>query len=151
MASGASYFVYRAVINIPVREVEVKSYYVAVAAKALPVGTMVAPERRQAGGVAGEQPGRRRLPKVEEVVNRGLIAPVVENEPLTSTKLALARIRRGSAPDDRDRHARDFGEGQRGHRRRRLRGAWHARRRGRHNRQSKTTAFRASSSATRRC
>ena len=57
VASGASYFVYRAVINIPVREVEVKSYYVAVASKALPVGTMVAPERRQAGGR-----GRRAAP-----------------------------------------------------------------------------------------
>ena len=43
VASGASYFVYRAVMSIPVREVEVKSYHVAVAAKALPVGTMVSP------------------------------------------------------------------------------------------------------------
>ena len=41
VASGASYFVYRAVISIPVREIEVKSYQVAVASKALPVGTMV--------------------------------------------------------------------------------------------------------------
>ena len=41
VASGASYFVYRAVNNIPVREVEVRSYYVAVASKGLPVGTMV--------------------------------------------------------------------------------------------------------------
>ena len=56
VASGASYFVYRAVTNIPVREVEVKSYYVAVAAKPLPVGTMVAPERRQVGGVARGSP-----------------------------------------------------------------------------------------------
>ena len=43
VAAGATLFVYSAVANIPVREVEVKNYYVAVAAKALPVGTMVTP------------------------------------------------------------------------------------------------------------
>ena len=41
VAGGASFFVYRAVLAIPVREVEVKSYYVAVANKPLPVGTML--------------------------------------------------------------------------------------------------------------
>ena len=46
----ASFFVYSAVQSIPVREVEVKSYYVAVAAKALPVGTMICRQRREAGG-----------------------------------------------------------------------------------------------------
>ncbi len=36
--------------------------------------------------------------KVEEVVNRGLIAPVVENEPLTSSKLAVAEAGAGLPP-----------------------------------------------------
>ena len=36
--------------------------------------------------------------KVEEVVNRGLIAPVVENEPLTATKLAPIEAGAGLAP-----------------------------------------------------
>ena len=43
VAGGASVFMYRTVQAIPVREVEVKNYQVAVAAKALPVGAMVAP------------------------------------------------------------------------------------------------------------
>ena len=57
VAGVASFFVYSAVQSIPVREVEVRSYYVAVAAKALPVGTMLAASRRQAGG-RGRPPAR---------------------------------------------------------------------------------------------
>ena len=41
LASGASYAVYRTVISIPVREVEVASAQVAVAAEDLPVGTRI--------------------------------------------------------------------------------------------------------------
>ena len=43
VAGVASFFVYRAVQSIPVREVEVKSYYVAVAAKSMPIGTLLTP------------------------------------------------------------------------------------------------------------
>lgn len=98
VATAASFFVYRAVLSIPVREVEVKSYYVAVAAKPLPVGTMVRDSdvklvpwpasSKVAGGYS----------TVDEVVNRGLIAPVVENEPLTATKLASAEAGAGLPP-----------------------------------------------------
>ena len=41
VAGAASFFVYRTVQQIPVREIEVRSYYVAVAAKSLPVGTLL--------------------------------------------------------------------------------------------------------------
>jgi pilus assembly protein CpaB len=88
VAGGASFMVYRAVQNIPIREVEVKSYYVAVAARPLPLGTMLTtgdvkliawPESAKvAGGFS----------KTEEVVNRGLIDGVAENEPITANKLA---------------------------------------------------------------
>ena len=37
VAGAASFMVYRAVLRIPVREVEVRSYYVAVASKSLPI------------------------------------------------------------------------------------------------------------------
>jgi len=98
VASGASYFVYRAVSNIPVREIEVKSYYVAIATKALPVGTMLGPSDVKLVAWPASSPVAGGYTKVEEVVNRGLIAPVVENEPLTATKLAPIEAGAGLAP-----------------------------------------------------
>ena len=98
VASAASYFVYRAVSSIPVREVEVKSYYVAVASKALPVGSMVKESDVKLVAWPASSPVAGGYTKVEEVVNRGLIAPVVENEPLTSTKLASIESGAGLPP-----------------------------------------------------
>ena len=98
VASGASFFVYRAVLSIPVREVEVKSYHVAVAAKALPVGTMVRESDVKLVPWPASSPVSGGYSKVEEVVNRGLIAPVVENEPLTATKLASLEAGAGLPP-----------------------------------------------------
>jgi pilus assembly protein CpaB len=98
VASAASFFVYRAVSSIPVREVEVKSYYVAVASKALPVGTMVSPSDVKLVAWPASSPVAGGYSKVEEVANRGLIAPVVENEPLTATKLASAEAGAGLPP-----------------------------------------------------
>lgn len=98
VASGASYFVYRAVTNIPVREVEVKSYYVAVAAKPLAVGTMIGPSDVKLVAWPSASPVAGGYSKVEEVMNRGLIASVVENEPLTSTKLAAIEAGAGLPP-----------------------------------------------------
>jgi len=98
VASGASYFVYRAVTNIPVREVEVRSYYVAVAAKSLPVGTMIAQSDVKLVPWPAASPVAGGYSKVEEVVNRGLISSVVENEPLTSTKLAVIEAGAGLPP-----------------------------------------------------
>lgn len=98
VATGASFFVYRAVRSIPVREVEVKSYYVAVAAKPLPVGTMVRPSDVKLVPWPASSPVTGGYSKVEEVVNRGLVAAVVENEPLTKAKLAVAEAGAGLPP-----------------------------------------------------
>lgn len=98
VASGASYFVYRAVSNIPVREIEVKSYYVAVASKPLPVGTMLTPSDVKLVAWPASSPVAGGFSKIEEVANRGLIAPVVLNEPFTVTKLAPLEAGAGLAP-----------------------------------------------------
>src|SRR5262245_36616456 len=98
VASGASWFVYRAVTNIPVREVEVKSYYVAVAAKPLPVGTMIRQSDVKLVAWPAASPVAGGYSKIEEVENRGLVASVVENEPLTSTKLASLEAGAGLPP-----------------------------------------------------
>lgn len=98
VAGVASFFVYRAVQQIPVREVEVKSYQVAVASKALPVGTMLTPSDVRLVAWPASSPVSGGYTTVEEVVNRGLTASVVENEPLTSSKVAEAAAGAGLPP-----------------------------------------------------
>jgi pilus assembly protein CpaB len=93
-----SYVVYRGIQRIPVREVEVASDPVVVAAKSLPVGALV--------GAADVRivawPRRNPLPgsfaKTDDVVGRGLLAPVLENEPITTSKLAAKEAGSGIAP-----------------------------------------------------
>lgn len=98
VATGATFFVYRAVQRIPVREVEVKSYYVAVAARALPMGTMVLASDVKLVAWPASSPVTGGYSKLEEVTNRGLISSVSENEPLTSTKLAAPEAGAGLSP-----------------------------------------------------
>lgn len=98
VAATATYFVYRAVERIPVREVEVRSYHVAVASKNLPVGTMLTASdvKLVPWPSASQVPGA--YSTVEAVVNRGLVAPVVENEPLTDAKVASSEVGAGLPP-----------------------------------------------------
>lgn len=98
VAGGASLFVYRAVQAIPVREVEVKSYQVAVAAKSLPVGTLLTASDVKLVAWPTSSPVAGGYSTTDEVVNRGLVAPVAENEPLTGTKLASAEAGAGLPP-----------------------------------------------------
>ncbi len=98
VAGVASLLVYRQVQSIPVREVEVRNYQVAVAAKVLPMGTLLTatdvklvawPQSSQVAGA---------YTRVEEVVNRGLLAPMLENEPFTASKVAVPGTGAGLAP-----------------------------------------------------
>jgi len=98
VAGAASLFVYRAVQQIPVREVEVKSYQVAVASRALPVGTMLTASDVRLVSWPASSPVAGGYSTVDELVNRGLVAPVVENEPLTSSKVASAEAGAGLPP-----------------------------------------------------
>ena len=98
VAAGATFFVYRAVERIPVREVEVKSYYVAVAAKALPVGTMITTSDVKLVPWPASSPVPGAYSRTEDVVNRGLIAPTAENEPLTDSRLAPREAGAGLSP-----------------------------------------------------
>ena len=64
-----------------------------------------------------------------EVIGRGLMMPVIQNEPFLPMKLASKEAGAGPAARDSARPARRVGARQRSHRRRRLRPARHARRR----------------------
>jgi pilus assembly protein CpaB len=98
MAGVATYAVYRAVQMMPAREVEVASQPVVVAAKALPVGALVA-----AGDVkVADWPSKSLVAggfaKVDDVIGRGLLTQVGENEPITQTKLASREAGAGMPP-----------------------------------------------------
>jgi pilus assembly protein CpaB len=98
VATAATFVVYRAMQRIPVREVEVRSYYVAVASRALPVGAMLTPGDIKLVAWPASSPVAGAFSKVEDVANRGLIVPVAENEPLTASKLASPEAGAGLPP-----------------------------------------------------
>jgi pilus assembly protein CpaB len=98
MASIASYGVYLAVSNMPVREVEVARAQAVVAARPLTLGTMLTKDdvKLVPWPAANQIPGG--FAEVERVVNRGLIVSVAENEPLTEVKLAAVGAGAGLPP-----------------------------------------------------
>ena len=98
MAGLASYAVYRAIQNIPVREVEVAQVFTVVAAKGLPVGVMITGEDVKLVPWPAANPIAGGFAKTDQVVGRGLVAAVTENEPITEAKLAPREAGAGLAP-----------------------------------------------------
>lgn len=98
MAALASLGVYGAVKSIPVREVEVAHAFVAVAAHTLPTGARITAQdiKLIAWPAESQVPGS--FATIEPLVNRGLIAGVFENEPLTDHKLAPIESGAGLPP-----------------------------------------------------
>lgn len=88
LATAATYAVYRTVSRMPVRQVEVASVYVAVAAQPLPTGTRITKDQVKLVGWPASSPVAGSLSNLDDVVGRGLIQPVLANEPLTESKLA---------------------------------------------------------------
>jgi pilus assembly protein CpaB len=97
-AAGATFFVYRAITRIPVRQVEVASVYVAVAAENLPLGTRLTKEQVKLVGWPSSSPVQGAFSSVDGLVGRGLVQPVHANEPLTETKLAPIEAGAGLPP-----------------------------------------------------
>src|SRR5262245_63560796 len=87
-AGVASFGAYQTIRRIPVREVEVPHSYVVAAKRPIAVGARVA----TSDVTLVAWPDRNMIPgsfsKIEDVVDRGIIAAVLENEPVTEAKLA---------------------------------------------------------------
>jgi pilus assembly protein CpaB len=98
MATVATLAVYAAVRRIPVREVEVASLQVVVAVKGLPNGTRLAAKDLKMVAWPASSPLPNGFDTIEKVVNRGLIAGLVENEPITESKLAPLEAGAGLPP-----------------------------------------------------
>jgi pilus assembly protein CpaB len=87
-AGVATYGVARVIKSRPVVEKEIAHTYVVAGARTLTVGAMVTPADVKLIAWPEKSPVPGAFAKVEDVVNRGVISQVLENEPITPTKLA---------------------------------------------------------------
>lgn len=97
-ASIASYAVYRSVQRIPGRVVEVRQVPVVAATAALSAGTKLTAEHLKVIQWPAGAPLPGAHAAIIEVVDRGLIAPVLPNEPITDSKLVAAGLGAGLSP-----------------------------------------------------
>lgn len=98
VAALASFGVYRAIQQMPVRQVEVRSLYQVVAAKELAMGTLITKDFVKLVAWPASSPVSKGFTTIESVLNRGLIDSVAANEPLTETKLAPVEAGAGLPP-----------------------------------------------------
>ena len=88
VAGIASLGVYTAVKSIPVREVEVAHMFVVVAARNLPTGSRITETDVKLVAWPANNPVTGAFAELKPILDRGLVAAVGENEPVTETKLA---------------------------------------------------------------
>ena len=86
VAALASFGVYRAIQQMPVRQVEVRSLYQVVAVTDMPMGSMITKDHVKLVAWPASSPVNKGFTTIESVVNRGLIDSVAANEP-QETKL----------------------------------------------------------------
>lgn len=98
VAALASFGVLRAIQQMPVREVEVRSLYQVVAAHDMAMGSVVTKDYVRLVAWPASSPVPKGFTTIESVLNRGLIASVVANEPLTESKVAPLEAGAGLPP-----------------------------------------------------
>ncbi|HEY3045775.1 MAG TPA: Flp pilus assembly protein CpaB [Vicinamibacterales bacterium] len=97
-AAVASASVYRAVGRIPVREVEVAHQYVVLAAHPIALGASLTASDLKRVGWPSSSPLPGAFSSIDEVVGRGVVTAVNENEPITESKLASRDAGAGLSP-----------------------------------------------------
>jgi pilus assembly protein CpaB len=97
-AALGSYGVYRAVLQMPVREVEVASIQVVVAAQSLDMGTRLHANHLRVVAWPSRNPVAGSFSDPKELIDRGVISPIGENEPITMTKVASLEAGAGLPP-----------------------------------------------------
>jgi pilus assembly protein CpaB len=98
VAAVASLGAYQAIKRMPVREVEVHSVFYVVAAHDMPMGSRITKDYVKLVAWPASSPVLKGFTTIESVLNRGLIDSVVENEPLTESKLAAIEAGAGLPP-----------------------------------------------------
>jgi pilus assembly protein CpaB len=97
-AGLASWGVLRAIQRIPTREVEVASMHVVVAAQSLPVGTRLDANHLRVVPWPARNPVKGSFSDPKKLVDRGVITPIAENEPITESKVASPEAGAGLPP-----------------------------------------------------
>jgi len=98
VAAAATFLVYRTIITRPVREVEIAHSYAAVAAHPLTLGALLTADDVKLVPWPAANPVPGGFVKAEDVVGRGVIAPVAENEPFTGFNVASKEAGSGLPP-----------------------------------------------------
>jgi pilus assembly protein CpaB len=98
LAAVASLGMYRIVSRMPAKTVDVNTVDVVVAQHPLKLGTRITADHVKVVQWPANSPVANAFSKVEDVLNRGLISAVDENEPLTSAKLAALEAGAGLPP-----------------------------------------------------
>jgi pilus assembly protein CpaB len=98
LASAATYLVYRAIQSRPMREVEVAHAFAVVAAHPLTLGSRVTAADVKVVPWPAANPVPGGFIAIDQVVDKGVIAPIAENEPLNSNNLASKEAGVGLPP-----------------------------------------------------
>ena len=98
MAGIAAYGVYRAIQGLPVREVEVANVEVVVASQRLPVGTRLTADHLRLVAWPERNPVAGAVSDPSEIIDRGVIVTIAENEPVTTRKIAGPEAGAGLPP-----------------------------------------------------
>jgi pilus assembly protein CpaB len=97
-ASVASFGMYRAVMAMPVREVEVAHMKVVVAAQPIALGTRLQEAHLRAVDWPSRNPVKGAFDDPKKLLQRGVIVPLAENEPITESKIAALEAGAGLPP-----------------------------------------------------
>ncbi|NOT25175.1 MAG: Flp pilus assembly protein CpaB [Acidobacteria bacterium] len=97
-AGIASFGVYRAIRSMPVREVEVPGVKVVVASGYIPVGTRLTKNHLRVATFPARNPVPGAFADPEQLVDRGVVATLDENEPITANKVAGPEAGAGLPP-----------------------------------------------------
>ena len=87
-AGVASYGAYQMIRSIPVRQVEAPTMMVVAATRTVSTGSRLTPEDVKLIAWPARTPVPGSFSKIEEVANRAVLSQVLENEPITQSKLA---------------------------------------------------------------
>jgi pilus assembly protein CpaB len=98
LAALASYAMYRVVQQLPVREVEVANMQVVVAAEPLPMGTRLTEAHMRVVAWPSRNPVPGSFSDPKELLDRGVITPINENEPITASRVAALEAGAGLPP-----------------------------------------------------
>jgi pilus assembly protein CpaB len=97
-AGIASFGVYQAIQRMPVREVEAPGVKVVVASKYIPVGTRLTQDHLRVANWPARNPVAGSFTDPQQVIDRGTVAVLSENEPITTGKVAGPEAGAGLPP-----------------------------------------------------